>query len=214
MENLTHVVFILDKSGSMHPYTNDTIGGFNSYLKKEKEDPEKDSIVSLYIFDDEVEKVFESVNIENVKDLTDKEYVAGGSTALFDAIGKAIANTEKVNNYLKVQGTLFIIITDGYENASREYNYRNIKSIIEKKKENDKWNFIFLGANIVAEDFAESIGIDRDMAVTFKINSDNIDRNFNTLHSLSTHVRHSNRNCEDVDVHCMCELLSDIRDED
>lgn len=214
MENLTHVVFILDRSGSMTPYTNDTIGGFNSYLKKEKEDTNKDAIVSLYLFDNEVDKVFESVNIDNVKDLTEKEYFTGGCTALFDAVGKAIGDTEKANNYLKVQGTLFIIITDGYENASKEYNYKNIKSLIEKKKEKDNWNFIFLGANIVAEDFAESIGIDREMSATFTLNSDNIDNNFHTLHKISDHVRKSNRCCKKTNLHSLEILLDDIREKE
>ena len=143
------LVFILDRSGSMGGLESDTIGGYNSMLSKQKNQKKGKIYVTTVLFDDEYELLHNQVSIEEMKPITEKEYYVRGSTALLDAIGKTImqvkANQDKKENKDKV---LFVIITDGLENASKEYRKDLIKKMIEERKEKDKWEFLFLGANI------------------------------------------------------------------
>lgn len=169
IQNLTEVVFILDRSGSMEHIAQDTIGGFNSMIQKQKKE-NTNALVTTVIFDDKIDIIHDRIKIENVPTLTDKEYFARGCTALLDAVGTTIKHISNIHKYIKeddVPGkTLFIITTDGYENASKEYDVSKVKSMIEDKKSNHNWEFLYLGADIDAVDEAQKIGIESDYAAT------------------------------------------------
>lgn len=174
MRNLTEIVFILDASGSMSGVVNDTIGGFNSMLEKQKRE-EGEAYLSTVIFDNETTVLHDRVDINKVQPLTDREYVIGGCTALLDAVGGAIHHIGNIHKYAREEDrptkTLFIIITDGEENASRHYDYRHVKKMIRRQEEKYGWEFIFLGANIDAAEAAENIGIRANKSVQFKQDS-------------------------------------------
>ena len=166
----TEVVFILDRSGSMGGLEADTIGGYNSMLKKQQEG-EGDVVISTVLFDDRSEVIHDRKNLKEVKPLTDKDYYVRGCTALLDALGGSIKHIKDVH---KQEGdeapekTIFIITTDGLENASRTYTYDKVKKMVEKRKKKDKWEFIFMGANIDAIDVAGRFGVDKSRAVRFE----------------------------------------------
>ena len=168
-KDLTELVFILDRSGSMGGLESDTIGGFNATLQKHRE-TKGDAVVSTVLFDNFTEVLHDRIAIGNVKNLTSKDYWVRGCTALLDAVGGSIKHIGRVHGYLpeeyRPEKTIFVIITDGYENASREYSYDRVKKIIEQKKE-DGWEVLFLGANIDAIGEAEKIGIAADRSVTY-----------------------------------------------
>lgn len=159
--NKTEIVFILDRSGSMYELTNDTIGGYNSYIESQKE-VEGSANLTTVLFDDKYEVLHDGIDIKDVKPLTTKEYFTRGSTALLDAIGKTLAtvgdrlaNTDEDKKPGKV---LVVITTDGYENSSKEYTQKQIKDIIDLQTSRG-WQFIFLGANVDSFDVAKGIGI-------------------------------------------------------
>ena len=170
MENLTEVVFILDRSGSMAGLENDTIGGFNSMLKKQQGNAESKVFVSTILCNHESFVLHDRISIDEVEPLTEKDYCVGGTTALLDALGDAIKHVKNVYRYVRKknrpQKVLFIITTDGEENSSYKFTYREIKRLIEQQKTKD-WEFIFMGANIDAPEVAENIGIDRRRAVNY-----------------------------------------------
>lgn len=169
-KNLSEIVFILDRSGSMEDLEKDTIGGFNSMLKKQKKE-EGHANVTTILFDDKIEFLHERQEIQSVKPITDKEYFVRGCTALLDAIGysinfmvktqKTIADDKKANN------VIFIITTDGYENASVEFTYNKIKKMINTQKEKYNWQFLFIGANIDAIETAGLFGISEEYACNY-----------------------------------------------
>lgn len=165
--NNTEVVFILDRSGSMENVVSDTIGGFNSMIKKQKKEC-VDALVTTVLFDDGIEIIHDRVRIEDVPVLTENEYYARGCTALLDAVGSTIKHISNIHKYSRKEDvpakTLFIITTDGYENSSTKYTFTKVKSMIEEQKKNNNWNFLFLGANIDAIEAAGKIGIDSDYA--------------------------------------------------
>ena len=150
---MTELVFILDRSGSMAGLEKDTIGGFNSMLEKQRKEP-GDAVVSTVLFDNEIEVIHDRVAIADVPNLTDKEYYVRGCTALLDAVGGAIYHIGNVHKYARREDvpekTLFIITTDGMENASQRYTYDKVRYMIERQKERYGWEFLFLGANIDA----------------------------------------------------------------
>ena len=184
------LVFILDRSGSMGGLESDTIGGYNSMLSKQKKEKTGKVSVTTVLFDDQYELLYNQVPIEKVSPMTEEEYYVRGSTALLDAIGKTVmqvkANQDKKEIKDKV---LFVIITDGMENASREYRADQIKKLIEERKEKDNWEFLFLGANIDAIGAAKDIGIDSSRAVRFKSDKKGTAKNYEVLNEAIKEIR-------------------------
>lgn len=166
----TDLIFILDRSGSMSGLEADTIGGFNSMLAKQKKE-EGEATVTTVLFDHEYEIVHDRFKIEQVKPLTDDDYYVRGSTALLDAVGSTINKEINVQKRLpegdRADKVICVIITDGMENASREYSYNDVSKMIQREKDKHGWEFIFLGANIDAASEASRMGIDRSRAATF-----------------------------------------------
>lgn len=164
---LTETVFILDRSGSMASLERDTIGGFNSMLKKQKEE-DANALVTTVLFDNQIETLHYRTPIGDIQPLTERDYYARGTTALLDAIGDTINNIKRIHRAtpkgFTPTKTLFVIITDGYENASKEFTHQQVKSLIKEQQEKYDWNFLFLGANIDAIETAADIGIKRDFA--------------------------------------------------
>ena len=173
-KNLTELVFILDRSGSMAGLEDDTIGGFNSMLTKQKGE-EGEAVVSTVLFDNECEVIHDRVDIQKIEPMTRKEYYVRGCTALLDAVGGAIHHIGNVHKYAREEDrpekTLFVITTDGMENASREYGYEKVRKMIEHEKEKYGWEFIFLGANIDAAKEAARFGIDASRAANYHADS-------------------------------------------
>ena len=169
-KGLTEIVFILDRSGSMSGLEKDTIGGFNTTIEKQKQE-EGEAIVSTVLFDNDMEVLHDRVSLEKVAPLTDKEYYARGCTALLDAIGGAIHHIGNVHKYAREEDrpekTIFVITTDGYENASRRYTSDRVKQMVERQKQKYGWEFIFLGANIDAVETARNFGIDEERAANY-----------------------------------------------
>lgn len=167
---LTEIVFILDKSGSMSGYERDTIGGFNSTIEKQKQEEGK-AIVSTVLFDHEIDVIHDRISIDDVPVMTNKEYQVRGTTALLDAIGGAIHHIGNIHKYARPEDvpehTIFIITTDGMENASRNYDSRRVKEMIQRQQDRYGWEFIFLAANIDAVETADRYGIRRERAVNY-----------------------------------------------
>ena len=164
-KNLTEIVFILDRSGSMAGLEEDTIGGFNAMIDKQKQEP-SEAFVSTVLFDHISEVIHDRVDIQKIRPMTRENYYVRGCTALLDAVGKAIHHIGNVHKYAREEDrpekTLFVITTDGMENASREYTYPKLKALIQRQKELYGWEFIFLGANIDSAKEAARFGIDAD----------------------------------------------------
>ncbi len=183
-KNLTELVFILDRSGSMAGLESDTIGGFNSMIEKQKK-LDGECLVSTVLFDNESEVIHDRVQLGEVKPMTDKEYFVRGCTALLDAIGGAIHHIGNVHKYARKEDvpekTLFVITTDGMENASRRYGADKVRHMVERQKEKYGWEFIFLGANIDAVSEASKIGIGADRSVTFTNDSEGIEENYKAV---------------------------------
>lgn len=172
--NITELVFILDRSGSMAGLEADTIGGFNAMLAKQKKQAGK-AYVSTILFDNTSEVLHDRISLENVNPITDNDYYVRGCTALLDAIGGAINHISNIHKYARKedvpQHTMFVITTDGMENASHNYSVKKIKRMIEDKKKKNKWEFLFIGANIDAISTAKSFGISENRAVNYNHDS-------------------------------------------
>ncbi len=173
-ETLTELVFILDRSGSMHGLEGDTIGGFNSMLAKQKAMP-GDALVTTVLFSDDIELLHDLVAIGRVSPLTEREYLAGGCTALLDAIGRTLDRLERAHCRMETDErparTVVVITTDGLENASRAYGRNQIRQLVSQKQEKDGWEFLFLGANMDAIATAAEIGIRAAHAAQFVCDS-------------------------------------------
>lgn len=184
MKKMAEVVFIIDKSGSMSGLESDTIGGFNSLLEKQKNE-NSDAFLSTVFFNDSSTVVLDRVDISNVRKLTREDYICMGCTALLDAIGDSIKHIKNIHKYARKEDvpekTLFVIITDGMENSSRRYRYKEIKELIEKMKKENDWEFLFLGANIDAIKEARNIGISDDYAVEFLCDNKGIELNYDAV---------------------------------
>ena len=183
-KGLTELVFILDKSGSMGGLETDTIGGYNSMLAKQQE-VEGECHITTVLFDNNYELLHDRIDIKAVSPISEKEYQVGGSTALLDAIGRTIykiGNAQKhtADDY-RAEKVMFVIITDGEENSSREYSAEKIKAQIERQKEKYGWEFVFLGANIDAIETAGRFGISADRAQNYHSDSEGIELNFRVM---------------------------------
>ena len=190
--NLTEIVFILDRSGSMSGLEADTIGGFNSMIEKQKK-AEGEAIISTVLFDNTSEVIHDRVAVEQIRPMTDEDYQVRGCTALLDAIGGAIHHIGNVHKYARKEDvpehTLFVITTDGMENASRRYTGDKVKHMIQRQKEKFGWEFLFLGANIDAVETARSFGIDEDRAVNYHADKEGTQLNFEVLNEAICSVR-------------------------
>ena len=191
-KNLTEIVFILDRSGSMSGLEADTIGGFNSMIEKQKR-AEGEALVSTVLFDNISEVFHDRVSVQDITPMTDKEYTVRGCTALLDAIGGAIHHIGNVHKYARAEDvpehTMFVITTDGMENASRRYDSEKVKKMIEHQKEKYGWEFLFLGANIDAVETAKHFGISEDRAVNYHSDSEGTQLNYEVLSEAICAVR-------------------------
>lgn len=191
-KNLTEIVFILDRSGSMSGLEADTIGGFNSMIAKQKK-AEGDALISTVLFDSTSEVLHDRVDVQRVRQMTNRDYEVGGCTALLDAIGGAIHHIGNIHKYARPEDvpehTMFIITTDGMENASRFYSVDRVRHMIERQTEKYGWEFLFLGANIDAIETARSFGIGADRAVNYHSDSEGTQLNYEVLSDTISAVR-------------------------
>ena len=180
-KNLTEIVFILDRSGSMAGLEVDTIGGFNAMVEKQKKDP-GEAFLSAVLFNQDSAVIYDRVDIHTVEPMTDRQYSVGGSTALLDAIGGAVHHIANVHKYAREEDrpskTVFVITTDGMENASRRYSYQQVQRMVKHEQEKYGWEFLFLGANMDAIAAARSFGIREDRAVRYTCDSVGTSLNF------------------------------------
>ena len=209
-QNLTELVFILDRSGSMQGLEGDTIGGFNAMIEKQKKEP-GEAFVSTVLFDDRSEVLHDRMPLEKVRPITEKEYYVRGCTALLDAIGGAIHHIGNIHKYARPEDvpehTLFVITTDGMENASRRYTSQQVKTMIQRQKEKYGWEFLFLGANIDAVETAGSLGIAPDRAVNYHCDSEGTRLNYEVVSQAVTAVRC----CATLDEHWKDDIEEDFR---
>lgn len=191
---MIELVFILDRSGSMSGLESDTIGGFNGMLEKQKKNSGEGRITTV-LFDDSYEILHDRLDIRAVSDITSEEYYVRGSTALLDAIGKTIQKIDhtqgQVKEAFKADQVLFVITTDGMENASREYSAKQIKKMINRQKEEKNWEFLFLGANIDAIDTAEKLGIAKNRASNYHADTGGLKTCFTSIDKTISSYRSS-----------------------
>ena len=189
---MTELVFILDRSGSMSGLEEDTIGGFNSMIEKQRREPGK-ALVSTVLFDHCSEVIHDRLPLEEVSPMTEKEYSVRGSTALLDAVGGAIHHIGNVHKYARPEDrpekTLFVITTDGMENASREYDYEGVRRMIRRQEEQYGWEFLFLGANIDAAAEARRFGIRASRAANYHCDAKGTALNFEVIADAVCSVR-------------------------
>ena len=198
--NTTEMVFILDRSGSMYGLERDTIGGFNSLIEKQKLLDGK-CYVSTVLFDDKSTVIHDRISLEKVPQMTENDYYVRGCTALLDAVGGAIHHIGNIHKYARREDvpekTMFVIITDGMENASHMYTPQDVKRMIERQKEKYGWEFLFIGANIDAALEAEKIGIERNRAVNYSATPDGTSNLYNVVEKTVKNYRVSA--CVDAD---------------
>jgi len=176
--NLTEIIFLLDRSGSMAGLERDTVGGFNAFIKRQSQ-VEGETLVTAVMFDDEYEVLWNGEKAKDTK-LTEQEYYVRGCTALLDAVGKSILDVgyrlSTTNEEDRPGKVLFVITTDGMENASREFSYKKIKELIQHQQEKYNWEFIFMGANIDAAEEADHLGIDKESAFNFEASEKGVEK--------------------------------------
>lgn len=210
-KGLTELVFILDRSGSMGGLEIDTIGGFNGMLSKQKKE-EGEANVTTVLFDDQIEIIHDRFPIDIVKPLTDEDYYVRGCTALLDAVGNTIKKIENVQKRMpkkmKAEKIIFVITTDGQENASQEYSYKMVKHMIEKNQKKG-WQFLFLGANIDAAMEAENLGIRSTHAATYRNDGVGVGLNFEATGRILSCLRINEYDEEDADE-MFCECLRPV----
>lgn len=209
-KGLTELVFILDKSGSMGGLERDTIGGYNSMLEKQKAVP-GECLITTVLFDNDYELLHDKIDIRAVSPITEKEYSVGGSTALLDAIGMTIHKIDNAQRHTaddyRAEKVMFVIITDGEENSSREYSTEKVKAQIQRQKEKYGWEFIFLGANIDAVETAGRFGIAPDRAQNYHADSQGVELNFCVMSDAVATFR----KCKEVPVGWNDEIEKDFK---
>ena len=182
--NRTELVFILDRSGSMSGLESDTIGGYNAMLEKQKKEA-GEATVTTVLFDDQYELLHDRIDLKGIAPITDREYYVRGCTALLDAIGRTIQKIANVQRHTapgqRAEKVLFVITTDGMENASREYTYEKVRQLVERQKREFGWEFLFLGANIDAIRTARRFGIGADRAVNYHADSRGTQLNYQVV---------------------------------
>ena len=210
-KGLTELVFILDRSGSMHGMESDTIGGFNSMIAKQKK-LEGQAYVSTVLFDNESVVLHDRVGLHKIQPMTERDYTPRGCTALLDAIGGAIHHIGNVHKYARKEDvpehTIFVIITDGKENASHHYTAERVKQMIEKEKAKYGWEFLFLGANIDAVETAKHFGIEKSRAVTYRGDREGTKLNYEVIHDALASVR----KCESIPHEWKSRIEKDVRE--
>ena len=191
-KGLTELVFILDRSGSMSGLEADTIGGFNSLINKQKME-EGEALLSTVLFDDRAEVLYDRVPLNRIEPMNDKQYYVRGCTALLDALGGAIHHIGNVHKYAREEDrpekTIFIITTDGMENASRRYTYKKVKAMVEHQRNKYGWEFLFLGANMDAIEVAGRFGVQANRAVNYECDSEGTQLNYDVLSKAVSRVR-------------------------
>lgn len=209
LNDVTELVFILDRSGSMGGLEEDTIGGFNSMIEKQKKQ-EGACLVSTVLFDHEISTLHDRVPLGDIEPMTDKDYYVRGCTALIDAIGMTLSHIEEVHRYIRKEDvpahTMFVITTDGLENASREYSCDKVKKMIEKKKKQG-WEFLFIGANIDAVSTAGNFGIGADRAVNYHADK----KGTAVLYNCVSRVVSSARKCAPIQDDWCAEIDKDYK---
>ena len=188
---MTELVFILDRSGSMSGLEEDTIGGFNSMIKKQQKETDGAAFVSTILFNHVSKVLHDRVELGKIEPLTEEDYEVGGSTALLDAVGDAIKHIKNIHKYAREedlpQKTIFIITTDGMENSSERFSYKDVKKLIKEQKELG-WEFIFLGANIDAPEVAKRIGIERRRAVNYHADKRGTQKVYGAMSNFVSHA--------------------------
>ncbi len=191
-KGLTELVFVLDRSGSMSGLESDTIGGYNSLLEKQKQEA-GECVITTVLFDDKFELLHDRIGIKGIAPLTEKDYFVRGSTALLDAVGRTISKIVNAQKHTareeQAEKVLFVITTDGMENASREYSYDRVREMIEREKKTYGWEFLFLGANIDAVETAARFGIRADRAANYHADSQGMALNYQALSDAVTYMR-------------------------
>ncbi len=213
-KGLTEIVFILDRSGSMRGLEADTIGGFNSMIERQQKE-EGEAFLSTILFDDETEVLYDRVPLDKVEPMYDRQYYVRGCTALLDAVGGAIHHIGNVHKYARPdyvpEKTLFIITTDGMENASRRYDYRRVKEMVERQQKKYNWEFIFLGANIDAISVAGKFGVSASRAVRFENDGMGAELNYKVMSDMVSCARSAKTAKKMSEVFESGAMLADIR---
>jgi uncharacterized protein YegL len=195
-KDLTELVFILDRSGSMAGLESDTIGGYNAMLKKQQKET-GEAVVTTVLFDDDYELLHDRINIKGIRPITAKEYYVRGCTALLDAIGKTIRKIDNAQQHTseeeRAEKVMFVITTDGLENASKEYNYKKIRAMVKQQQEKYGWEFIFLGANIDAIGAAADLGISADRAANYHADGIGTQLNYEVVSDAVSELRKNSR---------------------
>ena len=201
-KNLSEIVFLLDRSGSMSGLEKDTIGGFNAMIEKQKKE-EGEALISTILFDHEMKVLHDRVKVQDVKPISEKDYQVRGCTALLDAMGGAIHHIGNVHKYARNEDvpehTIFVITTDGMENASSHYSSSKVRTMLERQKEKYGWEFLFLGANIEAGKEAEKIGIARNRSVTYENDNRGIALNYEAVGNVVGKMAKSRVCCAQLD---------------
>ena len=209
--NITELVFILDRSGSMSGLESDTVGGFNSMIEKQKKQ-NAPCYVSMVLFDDVSEVLYDRVKLGDVQKMTEEQYFVRGCTALMDAIGGAIHHIGNIHKYIRNEDvpahTMFVIMTDGMENASCRYSSDRVKQMIERQKEKYGWEFLFIGANIDAVETAARYGIDADRAVNYNADKKGTKIVYDTVAEAVCNVRA----CKQLDAEWSREIDKDWKE--
>ena len=198
--NLTEIVFILDRSGSMAGLEDDTVGGFNALVEKQKKE-EGEALLSAVLFSDRSSVLYDRVDVRKIEPMTDRQYQVGGCTALLDAIGGAVHHISNVHKYAREEDrpatTLFVITTDGMENASRAYSYDGVQRMVKQAQEQYGWEFLFLGANMDAISAARSFGIRSDRAVRYQCDGAGTALNYQVVNRAVSCIRRRGEIAED-----------------